>query len=488
MDIEAIRRAILDAIPDRTSEHGQALESRLLYVPPIHARALSIEHPLVVGIRGAGKSVWWAALQDEELRSFICQSLGRSDLSRTSHVSAGFGERARPSDYPDKRTIRSLTARGHRAVDIWRAVVANHTWGKQKGSEMARFKLWADRLAWLDSHPEEAAQAFADYDQRMAEQGKVHLILFDAIDRSADDWLDLRRLASGLLELLLEVKSYQAIRAKAFLRPDMLDDPQATAYRDASKVMTSDAELRWDRASLYALFFHRLANAPGGETFRRLCSRQGGCSWKQAQNIWQVPKELQIDEELQRTIFHALAGDQMGTDPRRGRPYTWLTNHLADAASQVSPRSFLAALRVAAEESEKFGNTQVLHYEAIKRGVQKASGIRVKEVKEDYFWVDSVMKPLRDLVIPCLSDEITNRWKQAGVEAAIREAVSNPRRATATGTGLPPENLDKGIQGLKADMLKLAMFSPMRDGRINMPDVYRVGFGLGRRGGVKPIR
>jgi hypothetical protein len=27
----------------------------------------------------------------------------------------------------------------------------------------------------------------------------------------------------------------------------------------------------------------------------------------------------------------------------------------------------------------------------------------------------------------------------------------------------------------------------MKDGRINMPDLYRVGFGLGRRGGVKPM-
>jgi hypothetical protein len=28
----------------------------------------------------------------------------------------------------------------------------------------------------------------------------------------------------------------------------------------------------------------------------------------------------------------------------------------------------------------------------------------------------------------------------------------------------------------------------MDDGRINLPDVYRVGYGLGRRGGVKAIR
>jgi len=50
---------------------------------------------------------------------------------------------------------------------------------------------------------------------------------------------------------------------------------------------------------------------------------------------------------------------------------------------------------------------------------------------------------------------------------------------------------DKGLTalaGLRTDLLDLALFSRQPDGRINMPDVYRVGFGLGRMGGVKPIR
>jgi hypothetical protein len=56
-----------------------------------------------------------------------------------------------------------------------------------------------------------------------------------------------------------------------------------------------------------------------------------------------------------------------------------------------------------------------------------------------------------------------------------------------TRIGLPPKHLDQGLDGLLEDMLSLALFSRMQDGRINMPDVYRVGFGLGRKGGVKPI-
>jgi hypothetical protein len=33
---------------------------------------------------------------------------------------------------------------------------------------------------------------------------------------------------------------------------------------------------------------------------------------------------------------------------------------------------------------------------------------------------------------------------------------------------------------------QLGLINFMRDGRVNMPDLYRVGFRLGRKGGVKP--
>lgn len=38
------------------------------------------------------------------------------------------------------------------------------------------------------------------------------------------------------------------------------------------------------------------------------------------------------------------------------------------------------------------------------------------------------------------------------------------------------------------DLERLGIFEKMKDSRINMPDLYRVGFGLGRRGGVKPSK
>ncbi len=107
-----------------------------------------------------------------------------------------------------------------------------------------------------------------------------------------------------------------------------------------------------------------------------------------------VPGKLRIDEDKQRDVFHAITGPWMGRDRRRGFPYTWLPNHLGDARRQVSPRSFLAALRNAASDSSKTDYDYALHYESIKRGVQEASRIRVREMQEDYPWVETLMKPL----------------------------------------------------------------------------------------------
>lgn len=53
---------------------------------------------------------------------------------------------------------------------------------------------------------------------------------------------------------------------------------------------------------------------------------------------------------------------------------------------------------------------------------------------------------------------------------------------------LPPQHLAEGPAGLLKDLESLNLIQRLSDGRIQMPDVYRVAFGLGRKGGVKPVR
>jgi hypothetical protein len=175
-----------------------------------------------------------------------------------------------------------------------------------------------------------------------------------------------------------------------------------------------------------------------------------------------------------------MTGPWMGRDRRRGFPYTWLPNHLGDTRKQVSPRSFLAAVRHATADKVREGHLYALHYESIKRGVQEASRIRVREIKEDYPWVDQLFAVLSELNVPCSAEEIKNRWKQRRVLAELNKKIKNEK------VQLPPAHIDSGPDGVLEDLERLGLIERLPHDRINMPDVYRVGYGIGRRGGVKP--
>ena len=174
----------------------------------------------------------------------------------------------------------------------------------------------------------------------------------------------------------------------------------------------------------------------------------------------------------------------MGRGPKRGFPYTWIPNHLADTEGRVSPRSLLAALRTAAEDTadQPSEHPRALHYDSIKRGVQEASKIRVREIQEDYPWVHRVLEPLAGMVVPCAFGEIEQCWRHGHVLDRLAKEVEQDE------VKLPPRHIADGADGVRQDLESLSVFLRMRNGRVNIPDVFRVGYGLGRRGGVKPVR
>ena len=136
-------------------------------------------------------------------------------------------------------------------------------------------------------------------------------------------------------------------------------------------------------------------------------------------------------------------------------------------------------MRKAAEDTadEHPEHRYALHYDSIKRGVQEASKIRVSEIQEDYPWVHRVLSPLGGKVVPCEFDEIAERWRDEGVlERLTEEAEQNEVK-------LPPRHVDQGPDGVRLDLESLGLFLRLSDDRVNIPDVFRVGYGLGRRGG-----
>ncbi len=154
--------------------------------------------------------------------------------------------------------------------------------------------------------------------------------------------------------------------------------------------------LDWPQTELFSLLWHYLGNEPSrGQLFRQVCNEHFGEKWTQhsSTGVWIIPHKMCVNEERQKEIFHALAGPFMGSNAKKGFPYRWLPNHLGDGYDKTSPRCFLAALHTAATINLRDKQTYPLHYQSIKEGVQAASHIRVRELREDYPWIDKLMKP-----------------------------------------------------------------------------------------------
>lgn len=459
-DALALRNAILTSVPADPFQTSPP-EPRYVYVPRTHVRALDPDNMLVVGARGTGKSFWWHALLDEASRATLqIPSIARGTLK----VSAGWAENTEP----DKDILAALRRGGFDPRQIWRAVLL-----AQLDSGIKSMDSWQQRVKWVATNPEAVSKLIRNFDDQAAASATRHLLVFDALDRTADEWTDRRALLKGLLQVVLDLRSTKAIRAKVFVRPDMIQDPEVLAFVDSSKLVASRIELTWPRQEIYGLLWQYMGNAPqDAAVFRRLC-----IGWKEDESGAQrMPETLRMNEQVQRDVFAQLAGTAMGTNERRGLPFTWIPTHLADASSIATPRSFLAALRAAAAETRE-DSELALDWQSIHSGVRSASQIRVVELGEDFAWTKPAMEALEGLNVPCSRKDLVTRWATNSVMKRIE--------------GLPigdhNKNIGLGQQGLLDDLVEVGVLEVRSDGRYNIPDVYRVGFGLKRRGGVKPV-
>ncbi len=493
-DVALIRNGLKESLPDiDQSSVVPNLAPGFSYVPQSHALALDPDISIVSGIRGSGKSFWWTYLASPKHQKYL-ESAFPEEIGQVGglSISQGFGGSSLDNSFPNSEVINSLAEKID-ARYIWRSIVGTNL-GLQDSFPLD--KKWQAKARWVAENPELFDAALRAKDSSLNREGKKALILFDALDRLADDWPRIRPIAKALFRVALEIRSCRNIRLKLFVRPDMLEDEEITSFPDASKLLSKKLELTWRRADLYAVLFQRLGNGPQyGGNFRKHCRNEFKLAWRSvaAESSWVLPQELRYDESVQKDLFHAMTGPTMArgeSGHKRGLPYTWLVNHLMDGREQVSPRSIFAALRQAAQNSQDNEREKDWGYaldpRSIQEGVVKASEIRKNEmVLEDYPWVSVLMEPLRDrrLIIPCDASDIIDVWEEQGTIASLKKRTGPPNIVK-----LPPRHLSDGPKGIIEDLRELGIVARLSDGRIQMPDVYRIAFGLGRKGGVKPLK
>jgi hypothetical protein len=397
-----------------------------VFTPNDHQGALDPDRSVVVGDRGTGKSFWSSVLINQEIRNLVAKRYPRLGLDKVEGK-LGFSDAEMAANHPGRAQIAAIIKGGYKAEDLWRAVLLRFAPFPPSGIPAVQSD-WTPAVDWVTADPAKRNVEFRALDQALTEAGKTYVLVFDALDVIADQWIAIRAQLEGLIKLALAVRALKSVRTKLFIRPDMADDRRLWEVGDASKLRHREVPLAWRRRDLYGLLWTLLANSTddaesqGGAVFRNHCAESFDARFDYQDLSWRPPRQLVEDEDRQQEIFRALAGDYMGAGPTKGDTYKWVTNHLSDAAGFAAPRSFLLAMKEGATKTKS--HETVLDKTGIEFGARIASKVRVEELSEDYRWMNTVLKAMEGLVVPLTEQDLIIRWKQRGTIALLRDLTS----------------------------------------------------------------
>lgn len=482
VDFAAIRNALttLPSDHDASGEYKPTVDE--IFTPNQHAAALDPNTPIVVGARGAGKSFWAGVLDQDETRATTAlayPNLGLDRLVVRSGYSGFAGDTDVSSQIIDGRI--PLGQEMSLGYSFWQAVViraAMMALGKEPETPTIREII--DKF----SDPEDADRKLRSLDAEFEKSGKTFLITFDALDTLSRDWTRSRLLLDKLFEVIWTLRVRRALRAKVFIRPEQLND-ESLRFIELPKLRSGRVELEWRQLDLYGLLYWRLSFAKlpenASDSFLALVEETGivaPSDVQQRRRRW----ALLSDMAAQKSVMEKIAGPYMGKSHKKGGTYDWPYNHLGDAAGRVTPRSFIK-LFVEAARYAQGSLQQIITPEAIRHGLREASKVRVDQLGVEYGWIKRALAPLAGVTVPCEEEAIFDRWISSNTIRMILEA------STGEHGFLPPFPLpSKGndLELLSQAMQRIGLFSVREDGRIDIPDLFRVAALMLKKGGTPP--
>jgi hypothetical protein len=471
-ELETLRQALAQLRPGAAHQAQNPPDPAIIFTPSLHANALDPQRVLVIGNRGVGKSFWSSVLTHQETREAVASKYPRLALSRVDGV-LGFHEDAGKDEgpAPSPAVLKSLLDKDQEPEAIWRGVLL-HSLRAKLGQELPN--TLAEIIAWSAADIERTERVLRGADRTYQDAGKTFLIVFDALDRLGRDWSTITPLTEGILRFALDMRGFRALKAKVFMRTDQSKADALFRFADASKIRSDAVNLVWHREELFGLMYKHLMQESG--TMQALANL---AAWNDQQDFSET---LLSDAGVQEELFYRVAGEYMGAGAKRGRTYTWIYGHLADAFGETSPRSFITAIQKAASFRPAPRDT-VIDHSGIRAGVQDASEVRVRQLKEDYDWIDEVLKALEGLEVPCAPTAFTKRWKQ-------RRTVDRVRSESEQSSKLLPLELENAKVDPEGALLQalsnIGVIEVRTAERINMPDIFRVEARIKRRGGVRP--
>lgn len=440
---------------------------------PAHRQALEPNTLIVRGKRGSGKTALFHFLRELSERGIAPSSvLGAAVVGRWVE---GFSERGKLHPGTDV-----LDQWGESTPDeaMFRAFWLGHLAGRLSTTAgtsplPAEFaQAWSrapgDPGAWVPLARQQIAALTTWLDRLDDATGPEPLFVsYDHLDKIGLTRPDLRRrFASALLGLWLSLSNRLAnVKGKVFLREDLFQDALFRSA-DASKLEARSVQLHWSAEALYRMLLRHMGASAGLRTW--LETGNGKAIFRHDPVLGYMPPETLPEEGgsfSQKALVERLAGTQMGEGVKKGYTYRWIPNHLQDARGAIVPRSLLNLVAFAAETAltrgPRAGNSRLLHYSELRDALERTSRCRATELAEEHKVVRRV-ESLRGLVLLARRDTVIQRL-------SMRPPVDD---------GFD----DDGVAAFD-ELERIGVLKTREDGRVDMPDIYRFGFGIKRKGG-----
>lgn len=480
---EPLLRALVALAPGKgVAEHESDDPGQLLryFLPtPPFERALDPNAMIIVGERGAGKTELFRVLGSGKGFETLQPKLGMSPK-----LVQGFGRfRQREADHPDTAAIARAVGSGddNRWRAFWIGLLAARLMkegfplnipdsARAALASPARVDAWFPHVL---AQYEEIIAAIDVLDALLATQEQLVLVAYDELDRVSNDYASLFPPMRALLALWLDRwRRWGNIRPKIIVRTDLWES-RLLAFPDASKLVAHKVELEWRRPWLYQMLVKRMLNTEALNDFteKQLVSARGLLSIPSSPVLGLYPH---ADEVAFAALITALVGEYMGANARKGFSYEWLPNHVSDAQGRILPRPFLKLVSLAASaaldrgQAVPFASEPLLIPDDFFRAAQETSEVRLQELIEGRLWLGPVSRVFEEESVPMDRSDVLGclervRWSDA-------EDERPPTHDTA--------------QILDEYLVPLGIFEHRPDGRYNVPDIYRHGLRMKRKGGV----
>lgn len=480
------RAALLEQLARLTTDADSVEDPRTVFLAlPSHGLALRPEIVVVLGLRGAGKTALFHLLHT--LGDDVPVFFDDDAIPVANWVDAFSEARGHPSTSDLDAFVSTLEpARDAQLRAFWivhlldRLHAAGATGARlPEALVRARAERPHELAAWLpiaERHVGEAFAALEDVDDALDREGRFLFATYDHLDRLAllePGHTTRVRLVRALLALWLSASArLRRLRAKVFLRPDLFDEAEQS-FPDASKLRPRSVSLEWNVEQLYRLLVRHLANrGPHVEPMRQWLRDKAGAQLEQRDRYGFFPGEM--PEPKQKALASALAGEIMGKGVGKGYTHRWIPARLRDAGGRIVPRSLLRLLGYAARRAQLDppGMGPLLEPTSLVGALEDTSRARVTELHEEYPFV-ARLEHLRGK---------TMLMERRHVVAALAKGAVGTE-ATREGDGFGHDG------GAVFDELRrIGVLEVRDDGRIDVPDIYRYGYGIKRKGGAKRPR